>query len=239
MPDQTMKPCREAYVVWNNSPNRPPLDDPNGGDAPTGFEAGWQAAKADQAETIRELTDACQSYTQTMLEQQSQLEARDRRIAELLEASDEFRDSVLNQRGPLEEPCLDNDQTNALLSLYDDTIGQALAKHTGNAVEGDASVVDDDLLIGMLKAARPDVSQQVVADFVKGKSKNLDYLTCDLAEFRRIAAYLRSPVPVMVSLETILRGMNETWDGSHPAWKEVERNRLKSVLDAAGVKYGN
>jgi hypothetical protein len=44
----------------------------------------------------------------------------------LKEACAEFRDSILHQRHQLEEPCLDNDQTNAVLGLFDDTIGQAI-----------------------------------------------------------------------------------------------------------------
>lgn len=43
----------------------------------------------------------------------------------LVAACEDFRDSVLNQRYQLEEPCLDSDQTNAVLGLYDDTIGAA------------------------------------------------------------------------------------------------------------------
>lgn len=52
-----------------------------------------------------------------------QLERQNR---DLVTSCEEFRDSVLNQRHQLEEPCLDNDQINAVLGLFDDTIGMAL-----------------------------------------------------------------------------------------------------------------
>lgn len=35
--------ARAEFEKWWKSPNRLPLEQPNGGDAPTGFEAGWQA----------------------------------------------------------------------------------------------------------------------------------------------------------------------------------------------------
>ena len=39
------------------------------------------------------------------------------------DAAKTFRDAVLNQRHQLETPCLDNDQTNAVLALFDDCFG--------------------------------------------------------------------------------------------------------------------
>lgn len=39
---------------------------------------------------------------------------------QLILAAGEFRDAVLYQRKQLEAPCLDNDQTNAVLNLFDD-----------------------------------------------------------------------------------------------------------------------
>jgi len=41
-------------------------------------------------------------------------------------ALEEFRDCVLNNRDELESPCLDNDQTNAVLRLFDRLITEAL-----------------------------------------------------------------------------------------------------------------
>lgn len=49
---------------------------------------------------------------------------------DLLAACEDFRDSVLHGRHHLES-VLDNDQTNAVLGLYDDTIGAAVAKAKG------------------------------------------------------------------------------------------------------------
>ena len=46
--------------------------------------------------------------------------------AELLEACKNFRDAVLWGRYQLEEPCLDNDQTNAVLDLFDDLVGAVI-----------------------------------------------------------------------------------------------------------------
>jgi hypothetical protein len=40
----------------------------------------------------------------------------------LRQACEDFRDAVLNQRGNLEEPCLGNDQTNAVLAEFDSTV---------------------------------------------------------------------------------------------------------------------
>lgn len=45
-------------------------------------------------------------------------------IAEMREALEEFRDAVLNGRHQLEAPCLDNDQTNAVLGLFDDILSR-------------------------------------------------------------------------------------------------------------------
>lgn len=45
----------------------------------------------------------------------------------------EFRDSVLCQRHQLEEPCLDNDQTNAVLGLFDMLIGDIRAESQPSA----------------------------------------------------------------------------------------------------------
>lgn len=46
----------------------------------------------------------------------------------LREALEDFRDTVLNQRGQLEEGttgALDNDQTNAVLTAFDEIVGAA------------------------------------------------------------------------------------------------------------------
>ncbi len=48
----------------------------------------------------------------------------------VIAACRDFRDCVLHGRHQLEAPCLDNDQTNAVLSLFDDTIGALLAALT-------------------------------------------------------------------------------------------------------------
>lgn len=51
---------------------------------------------------------------------------KEERDARLRAACVEFRDCVLFGRHQLEEPCLDSDQTNAVLSLFDDVIGGPL-----------------------------------------------------------------------------------------------------------------
>ena len=58
-------------------------------------------------------------------------ELADARYRPLVEAVERFRDAVLHQRGNLEEPCLDNDQTNAVLAEFDDEIGRELDKVKG------------------------------------------------------------------------------------------------------------
>ena len=59
-------------------------------------------------------------------------ELADARYKPLVDAAERFRDMVLHhQRGPLEEPCLDNDQTNAALAAFDDEIGSELDKLKG------------------------------------------------------------------------------------------------------------
>ncbi len=50
---------------------------------------------------------------------------------QLLAACEEFRESVLNGRHQLESPCLDPDQTNAVLSLFDDMVVSAIAAARG------------------------------------------------------------------------------------------------------------
>jgi hypothetical protein len=45
-------------------------------------------------------------------------------------STEEFRDAVLNQRWQLESPMLDNDQTNAVLGLFDDRVTDAAAALT-------------------------------------------------------------------------------------------------------------
>lgn len=63
-----------------------------------------------------------------LIESKRQLiDHRERQYAELVAAADSFRDAVLNGRGRFEAPTLDNEQTNAVLREYDDTIGAALA----------------------------------------------------------------------------------------------------------------
>lgn len=49
-------------------------------------------------------------------------EAAEREAERLKAACEEFRDCVLNGRHQLESPCLDGDQTNAVLGLFDDTV---------------------------------------------------------------------------------------------------------------------
>lgn len=55
----------------------------------------------------------------------AQLEAANR---EMVDRASEFRDSVLNWRHQLEEGTIDSDQTNAVLGLFDDTMGNALTQ---------------------------------------------------------------------------------------------------------------
>lgn len=47
-------------------------------------------------------------------------------VERLIAKCDEFRDNVLNQRCHFEAPCLDSDQTNAVLDGFDETIGKSL-----------------------------------------------------------------------------------------------------------------
>lgn len=103
--------------------------------------------------------------------------------------------------------------------------GGAPQSFQGSLNSREITVVNDFTLIGMLRAARPDVPPNVVTDFVKGKAKNLDYLTCDMAEFRRIAAYLTTK-PVSVKQLAM-----------HPVLERVPEGTIESVLCAAGVKY--
>lgn len=70
----------------------------------------WEVYKDDAAKAI---SAAHQSATEQM--------------KPLVEACNELRDSVLNWRHQLEEGTIDSDQTNAVLGLFDDTVGQALA----------------------------------------------------------------------------------------------------------------
>lgn len=49
----------------------------------------------------------------------------------LVEAAEEFRDCVLNERHHLEDAGLDNDQINAVLGLFDDTFSAALQQAEG------------------------------------------------------------------------------------------------------------
>jgi hypothetical protein len=69
-------------------------------------------------------------------EHAAQLAERKEIIAEVVASSNEFRDAVLNQRHQLEEPCLDNDQTNAVLGLFDDTIGNTLSRASSVKTSG-------------------------------------------------------------------------------------------------------
>ena len=46
----------------------------------------------------------------------------------LTAACEEFRDNVLNERNQLAEACLNNDQTNAVLREFDNTIGAVLTE---------------------------------------------------------------------------------------------------------------
>jgi len=53
-------------------------------------------------------------------------EPREKRIARLTEAANEFRDIVLNERYGIAESGMDGDQINCVLGAFDDTIGAAL-----------------------------------------------------------------------------------------------------------------
>lgn len=50
-----------------------------------------------------------------------------REVETLRVACEEFRESVLHQRGPMAENGMVGDQVNDVLGLYDDTVGAALA----------------------------------------------------------------------------------------------------------------
>lgn len=49
-------------------------------------------------------------------------------IAEVHESCHEFRDAILNERQQMAEMDFDSDMINAVLGVYDDTIGAALEK---------------------------------------------------------------------------------------------------------------
>lgn len=66
----------------------------------------------------------------------------------MLEACADFRDRVLNQRCQFEEPCLDNDQTNAVLKAFDETIGAAISRSAKGERGGEAVSLDGDFVVG-------------------------------------------------------------------------------------------
>lgn len=104
-----------------------------------------------QCQKMRDALNSVSNMTMMPIESEEEAESRTRRIhqqelehvarivQEAIESPldlelinrvratcDQFRDDVLNGRDALEAPCLDNDQTNAVLSQFDYTIGQLL-----------------------------------------------------------------------------------------------------------------
>jgi hypothetical protein len=83
------------------------------------------AARLAAAERERDMLFETQTMLSSSLEQRDLLRARlaaaERERDRLREACETFRDAVLYGRHQLEEPCLDNDQTIAVLGLFNDT----------------------------------------------------------------------------------------------------------------------
>lgn len=67
----------------------------------------------------------CALYT-AIMEAPAERDSLRAQLAAIHAASEEFRDSVLNQRHQLAENGMDNDQVNDVLGLFDDTIGAVL-----------------------------------------------------------------------------------------------------------------
>ncbi len=82
-------------------------------------------------------------------------EHADERYRPLVDAADRFRDIVLHQRGPLEEPCLDSDQTNAVLAAFDDEIGSELAALVPPAGEAMTKTNDEALAAALRAGDKP------------------------------------------------------------------------------------
>ncbi|WP_088255557.1 hypothetical protein [Fimbriiglobus ruber] len=89
----------------------------------------------------------------------------------------------------------------------------------------------------------PDID--TIADAVKFGLINAEPFTTEdvirvtLAKLNDELPIKRKPEPVSVSLEGILRALNETWESSHSVWKHNQRTKLANYFDAAGVKYVN
>lgn len=84
--------------------------------------ASWLDSVSPKAkQEIENIDKRLSSHGEPILAELATLRARVGKLAE-------FRDCVLNGRNQLEAPCLDNDQTNAVLALFDDCFPSTLPK---------------------------------------------------------------------------------------------------------------
>lgn len=123
---------------------------------------------------------------------------------------------------------------NGVLGAHDSTQTEAECGAHGARADKRCKipVVDESQILSFLRR------KYVTSADDRQKALGLEYLTAETTDLARgLAAYLRVPEPVSVSLEAILRGLNETWEDSHKVWKQGQRDKLKAVLNAAGVKY--
>lgn len=88
----------------------------------------WKVEAQQQRDELKEQSSRLAAEAVRQAQQNADLCVKN---AELLAAAEIFRDSVLHQRHSMAENGMTNDQVNDVLGLFDDTLGEAIAKAGG------------------------------------------------------------------------------------------------------------